>query len=187
MTTIKIQDFGPIGQAEVELKPLTVLIGPNNTGKSYLALAIYSLQRSLTYHDVRQRSRRRSRRARARQETRLASRRIENALDQVDQLVPLLDKIKSGEATLGDVPEVIIESLLQEFPGFLETSASNFDYELRVCFGSNGKRPRKKKTTYRTVHMVSGIDRRTHRASLGIVLSRRRGNNEKPGQATTGG
>ena len=164
MTTIKIQDFGPIGQAEVELKPLTVLIGPNNTGKSYLALAIYSLQRSLTYHDVRQRSRRRSRRARARAryETRSASRRIENALDQVDQLVPLLDRIRSGEATLADVPEVIIECLLQEFPGFLETSASNFDYELRVCFGQTANDlGRRKQPTEQHTWSVELTDERT--------------------------
>ena len=46
MPFIAVRDFGPIAHAEVELKPPTVLIGANNTGKSYLALAIYSLSRA---------------------------------------------------------------------------------------------------------------------------------------------
>ena len=40
---IKINDFGPIAHAEVDLRPLTVFIGPSNTGKSYLAILIYAL------------------------------------------------------------------------------------------------------------------------------------------------
>lgn len=43
MPSIAVRNFGPIAHAEVDLKPLTVLIGSNNTGKSYLALAVYSL------------------------------------------------------------------------------------------------------------------------------------------------
>ena len=135
MATIKVRDFGPIGEAEVELRPLTVLIGPNNTGKSYLALAIYSLQRSLTYQDRRQWRRRRTRRAKTRYDTRAASQRIENDLDQIDRLIPLLDKIRAGEATFADLPEAIIEWLLREFPRLLDSFAEHFDYELRICFG----------------------------------------------------
>ena len=137
MTTIKVRDFGPIREAEVEMRPLTVLIGPNNTGKSYLALLLYSLQRSLMYQDPRQRSRRNRRRARTRHETRLAIRRIESALDEAGNLVPLVDKLRSGEAKLSDLPEVITEWLLEELPRVLETSARNFEYELRVCFGQS--------------------------------------------------
>ena len=135
MTTIKLRNFGPIGEAEVEVRPLTVLIGPNNTGKSYLALAIYSLQRSLTYEDPRQRSRRNYRRSRTRSETRLASRRLGDFLDELDNLIPLVNKIRSGNGMLADLPEVIIEWLLQEFPRLVETYARNLDYELRICFG----------------------------------------------------
>ncbi len=48
MIHVEIKDFGPISHASVELKPLTVFIGPNNSGKSYLALAIYCLSRTLS-------------------------------------------------------------------------------------------------------------------------------------------
>ena len=51
---LDVSDFGPIVQASVDLRPLTVLIGPSNTGKSYLAILIYALHRcfgglTLTY------------------------------------------------------------------------------------------------------------------------------------------
>ena len=43
---IEVEDFGPIVHAKVDLRPMTVFIGPSNTGKSYLAALIYALHRS---------------------------------------------------------------------------------------------------------------------------------------------
>ena len=40
---LDVTDFGPIAKASVDLRPLTVFIGPSNTGKSYLAILIYAL------------------------------------------------------------------------------------------------------------------------------------------------
>ena len=40
---LDVEDFGPIRQANVDLRPLTVFIGPSNTGKSYLAILVYAL------------------------------------------------------------------------------------------------------------------------------------------------
>ncbi len=37
---IEVENLGPIRKGKVELKPLTVFIGPNNTGKTYLAYLI---------------------------------------------------------------------------------------------------------------------------------------------------
>lgn len=42
---IEVEDFGPIVAASVDLRPLTVLVGPSNTGKSYLAILVYALHR----------------------------------------------------------------------------------------------------------------------------------------------
>ena len=41
----QVSDFGPIVDATIELRPLTVFVGPSNTGKSYLAILIYALHR----------------------------------------------------------------------------------------------------------------------------------------------
>ena len=42
---LEVKDFGPIGEASLDLRPLTVFIGPSNTGKSWLATLIYALHR----------------------------------------------------------------------------------------------------------------------------------------------
>ncbi len=42
---IAVKDFGPIAEASVDVRPLTVFIGPSNTGKSYLAILMYALHR----------------------------------------------------------------------------------------------------------------------------------------------
>ena len=42
---VKVKDFGPIAEASVDVRPLTVFIGPSNTGKSYLAILLYALHR----------------------------------------------------------------------------------------------------------------------------------------------
>ena len=42
---LEIANFGPIVEAEIDLRPLTVFVGPSNTGKSYLAILIYALHR----------------------------------------------------------------------------------------------------------------------------------------------
>ncbi len=41
--SIEVEDFGPISRGKVALKPLTLFIGPNNSGKSYLAMLVHSV------------------------------------------------------------------------------------------------------------------------------------------------
>ena len=146
MATIKVKDFGPISEAEVDLKPLTVLIGPNNTGKSYLALAVYSLQRSLASNGRRQWSRRPYRRSRTRYDNRRAGSRLESAIHGMDNLQAIRDKIRSGDNTFADLPEIVQKWVVSEMQGKLESYSSYFDYELRLCFGQTltdlGKRLR---------------------------------------------
>ena len=48
---LSVKDFGPIYSAEVELRPLTVFVGPSNTGKSYLAILIYALHKFFNSHE----------------------------------------------------------------------------------------------------------------------------------------
>ena len=40
---VLISDFGPIKKAAISLRPLTIFIGTNNTGKSYAAMLVHSL------------------------------------------------------------------------------------------------------------------------------------------------
>ena len=44
---LSVRNFGPIAEAEdIELRPLTIFVGPSNTGKSYMAALIYSMLQS---------------------------------------------------------------------------------------------------------------------------------------------
>ena len=45
---VEVKNFGPIVEAKFKLRPLTVFIGPSNSGKSYLAILIYALHRALS-------------------------------------------------------------------------------------------------------------------------------------------
>ena len=57
---ISVTNFGPIAEGTIDLRPLTVFVGPSNTGKTYFAVLIYALHRVLdgfprlpaVYHDA---------------------------------------------------------------------------------------------------------------------------------------
>ena len=49
---LEMADFGPIVEGKIDLRPLTVFIGPSNTGKSYLAILIYALHRYFTSRSI---------------------------------------------------------------------------------------------------------------------------------------
>lgn len=44
--TVTVEALGPLAAASVDLRPLTIFVGPSNTGKSYLATLIYALHQS---------------------------------------------------------------------------------------------------------------------------------------------
>jgi predicted ATPase len=45
---VGLKNFGPIADGEIKLRPLTVLVGPNNSGKSFGALFVHSTLRAMT-------------------------------------------------------------------------------------------------------------------------------------------
>ena len=40
---VTVKNFGPIAEANIDLRPLTVFVGPSNTGKTYFATLVYAL------------------------------------------------------------------------------------------------------------------------------------------------
>ena len=44
--TIEVREFGPLTRAAIDLRPLTVFVGPSNAGKTYLATLISALHRA---------------------------------------------------------------------------------------------------------------------------------------------
>ena len=51
LVELEVSDFGPIIEGRIKLRPLTVFIGPSNTGKSYMAILIYALHRFFSEND----------------------------------------------------------------------------------------------------------------------------------------
>ena len=49
---IKFQNLGSIKKAELDLRPLTVIIGPNNSNKTYIAYSIYGLWKQINTNDA---------------------------------------------------------------------------------------------------------------------------------------
>ena len=47
MLTVSVKNLGPIAEGTVDLKPLTIFVGPSNTGKSYMATAIHLVMKAL--------------------------------------------------------------------------------------------------------------------------------------------
>ena len=47
--TLHVKNFGPVSDANIHMKPLTILVGPNSSGKSYMAMLIHAL---ISSHNV---------------------------------------------------------------------------------------------------------------------------------------
>ena len=134
MPSIAFRDFGPIARAEVDLKPLTVLIGSNNTGKSYLALAIYAFWRVISdahFGGVKP------------LQPRVWStlpRLNRNSIRRWKQLfrdTPEVRHFLSGQAELRTLPKEVLERLREESITWSEDLREGVEYELRRCFGSS--------------------------------------------------
>lgn len=48
LLTVSVQDFGPIEQATVNLRPLTIFVGRSNTGKTYFSKLIYAIHKTFS-------------------------------------------------------------------------------------------------------------------------------------------
>ena len=50
--TIKIENFGPILEGTINLKPLTIFVGPNGCGKSHAATLFYTMTKLEQDYDI---------------------------------------------------------------------------------------------------------------------------------------
>ena len=46
--TLELENFWPVKEARIDVEPLTVFVGPNNSGKTYAAIAIHSFKNLLS-------------------------------------------------------------------------------------------------------------------------------------------
>ena len=131
MLQLDVIDFGPIIEAKIELRPLTVFVGPSNTGKSYLAILIYALHRYFG-DDVRSdwwRFPWRHGRFQGRESRKLPH-------EAIDELIKWTEKtfVENGEVLKGkkiSLPDIIRDIIQAEF----KTQGPGLNYEIGRCFG----------------------------------------------------
>ena len=133
---ISIKNFGPIAEAqEVELRPLTVFVGPSNTGKSYLAVLIYALLRSFQSREyfafpLREHNRRK------RHESGFLFDFGKAISDEVDDFLTGLTPEKIQTTNFFDLPEKLQKFVKEEMG---QAIALMFHQELPRCMGTSPK------------------------------------------------
>ena len=124
---LNVTDFGPIAKAEVDLRPLTVFVGPSNTGKSYLAILIYALHRY--FNEVTRPSRRYYRPYR----TPAGDSRNVQARKAMDALAKALEQ-STPDAKLSDPLPAEVEDFIRSRFGALKRG-EEIGNEIGRCFG----------------------------------------------------
>ena len=116
---LEVSNFGPIVEAKIDLRPLTVFVGPSNTGKSYLAILIYALHRFFSGS--------RDHRVFQRDMYRKLSRKTIDAVDEWAQET-FAEKRDNGSIVL---PNPVTD----EIRSVLDAQGDQFGNEISRCFG----------------------------------------------------
>ena len=136
---LSVSNFGPIAKAEVDLRPLTVFVGPSNTGKSYLAILIYALHRFFDDYT----SRRHFRfwrvppvlRRRAKEQQPLADDNIRKLVDWIREVFVQLEAPSLSDSSAVQLPD-FIGSMVRPFFSDLSNSNEGIAEEIKRSFGS---------------------------------------------------
>jgi predicted ATPase len=129
MASISVRNLGPVRSSELEISPLTVLIGPNSVGKSFMATLCYA---SLSKSPVSRYQRLLGRR--------LTLRRVLNR-QRMEELRPLAEQslatlADSKQFRFKDIPPVLEHGLTEAVESSFRLYANEVSTEIERCFGS---------------------------------------------------
>lgn len=143
MIRVRASDFGPIKHADIQLRPLTVLIGPNNSGKSYFSTLLYALHRALPhpsrFADFGVNFHRRLTKPLSEFPSPFPiAKRTPQKIKVIESTKPWRDSILSRKTPLqfSEIPEELQNYLRHSFDAYWEESASGLSQELSRCFGA---------------------------------------------------
>ena len=126
---LSVTNLGPIAKAEIDLRPLTVFIGPSNTGKSYLAMLVYALHKFFDGYQLGSKV----------GERWMTNRSLYGNLshEALADLLEWLEQMASAdEATRQDInPSESVVSHLRALSGNLSWLGEDVAEELSRCFG----------------------------------------------------
>ena len=127
---LEVADFGPIVEAKVDLRPLTVFVGPSNTGKSYLAILIYALHRFFAAVPWSQRSL--FGRGLPAPRGPQAKKRLHRAIDALGEVAQAtLDSRRQPDGWRAILPRSVTDLIRSEF----EVGGEDLGREISRCFG----------------------------------------------------
>ena len=130
---LSVTNLGPIAKAKIDLRPLTVFVGPSNTGKSYMAVLIYALHQFFSAYSGRKDFRPFSR-VKQRQNLDLSEHDISNLYAWAKETLPDLETNEHEESCLIELPEsiaVLIHTSLNNVAHLSE----DLENEIARCFG----------------------------------------------------
>ena len=131
---VSVRNFGPIAEGSVDLRPLTVFVGPSNTGKSYLAILIYALHRFFGPGQYRGMPYLRVPRRRHRAVYRTIE---ELGRDRVEQMASWAESLESqlpAENAVIELPRFLVDSVRERLSGIKEHEGA-VD-EIKYSFGT---------------------------------------------------
>ncbi len=144
---LEVSNFGPIREARIDLRPLTVFVGPSNTGKSWLAILIYALHRYFNKYGYEPSS------MFLEKDMPLLGR-VDDVFKWLQQEFSNGDKLKLEGTKCVDLPDFISDEIQSGF----NTQGDLIGFELCRCFG---------------VDETSKLIRKKSRGGAHIVIRRR--------------
>ena len=132
---LNVANFGPIARANIDLRPMTVFVGPSNTGKSYLAILIYALHRFFGLQAIgpSYTPRHRRRTIFSMNDKQISCDDIAGLASGVGKVLPKLRTGDSSPVTLPEPVASLVRRRLEDVGDFGHT----FDAEIAYCFGVN--------------------------------------------------
>lgn len=130
---LEVTNFGPIVSGRIDLRPLTVFVGPSNTGKSYLAILIYALHRFFGSEMVRER------RYFADSPYKSDAQRISKGTIEAmgNWAEDLLGKHNEQSLGQGGKRVVVPAPVAESIRSILTEQSEQLGFEIRRCFGSD--------------------------------------------------
>lgn len=128
---LEVTDFGPIVEARLDLRPLTVFVGPSNTGKSYLAILIYALHQffssgeapgGLIFHERRS--------SLLEEKARKSSRAVIDSFGEIEQSILRARRALSARTVI-PLPSLLAEEIRSGF----DSQGESLGRQIRRCFG----------------------------------------------------
>ena len=138
---LTVTNLGPIAEANVELRPMTVFVGPSNTGKSYMAALIYALHRFFGLTSLERKFgqlrakpfRTEILRMVPQRDINLSETDIDNLYTWLNDTIPFVEIVEQGAIDLYELPDHVA-ALVRPFLKSIAHFSNDLDKEIIRCF-----------------------------------------------------